>query len=308
MSGSRRYSLGEHRARFSVLALATGLGLMLGGCAATGDITGSLGSKTDAAQSQGDWRQRADSLAERYRRDPANPEVAIEYSRALRASGQRAQAAAVLHQSALRNPKNPKVAGAYGRALADNGQFGEALEALSRAHSPDQPDWRILNVQGAVLDQMGRNAEAKGLYQQALAINPEEPSVLSNLGLSYMLSKDLTQAETVLRRASAQPRADARVHQNLALVVGLQGRFDEAEQIVSKDLPPAEAQANVAYLREMLSQPNSWKQIGSMATPATPKPSATARRAPARQETRSLTAELRGTADLSTTASAQPAH
>ena len=45
------------------------------------------------------------------------------------------------------------------------------------------------------------------------------------------------------------------MRQNLALVVGLQGRFAEAETIAKGDLPSDEAQAaNVAYLREMLSQ------------------------------------------------------
>ena len=83
---------------------------------------------------------------------------------------------------------------------------------------------------------------------------PEEPSVLSNLGLSYVLSKDLPKAEEVLRRAYASTRADARVRQNLGLVVGLQGRFPEAESIVKADLPPDEAAANVAYLKEMLSR------------------------------------------------------
>ena len=41
---------------------------------------------------------------------------------------------------------------------------------------------------------------------------------------------------------------------NLALVVGLQGRFAEAESIVKADLPPEEAAANVAYLKQMLSR------------------------------------------------------
>ena len=77
---------------------------------------------------------------------------------------------------------------------------------------------------------------------------PEEPSVLSNLGLSYMLTRELPQAEETLRRAYANPRADARVRQNLALVVGLQGRFAEAETIAKGDLPADEAAANVAYL------------------------------------------------------------
>ena len=39
-----------------------------------------------------------------------------------------------------------------------------------------------------------------------------------------------------------------------ALVVGLQGRFAEAEGIVKADLPADEAAQNVAYLQEMLNR------------------------------------------------------
>jgi Flp pilus assembly protein TadD len=130
---------------------------------------------------------------------------------------------------------------------------------LARAHQPDQPDWRILSVQGAVLDQMGRHEDAQRYYATALRIVPDEPSVLSNLGLSYALSKDLVRAESTLRRASEQSRVDPRVRQNLALVVGLQGRFSEAEGIARADLPSDQAAANVAYLRQMLAQQNGWK-------------------------------------------------
>ena len=93
--------------------------------------------------------------------------------------------------------------------------------------------------------------------QRALKIVPDEPSVLSNLGLSYMLTRELPNAEQTLRRAYGNPRADARVRQNLALVVGLQGRFAEAETIAKGDLPAEEAAANVAYLREMLNRKDS---------------------------------------------------
>ena len=57
-----------------------------------------------------------------------------------------------------------------------------------------------------------------------------------------------------LRQAAAQNPIDPRVRQNLALVVGLQGRFAEAEDIARSDLPPDQAAANVAYLRQMLAQ------------------------------------------------------
>src|SRR5205814_6090663 len=92
------------------------------------------------------------------------------------------------------------------------------------------------------------------------------PSVLSNLGLSYALSKELKRAEETLRRASTKGTVDKRVGQNLALVVGLQGRFQEAETIARSDLPETEAAANVAYLRQMLAQKgnaNFKKSIGS---------------------------------------------
>jgi Flp pilus assembly protein TadD len=191
---------------------------------------------------------------ERYRADPKNPEAALAYGQALRASGQRSQAAAVLEQATIAHPGDKALLAGYGRALVDNGNFQQAFDVLSRAHSPDNPDWRILSVQGTALDQLGRHDEARRYYESALKIVPDEPTVLSNLGLSYVLSKDLPKAEEALRQAYASARADARVRQNLALVIGLQGRFAEAEQIVRADLPADEAAANVAYLKQMLSR------------------------------------------------------
>ena len=53
--------------------------------------------------------------------------------------------------------------------------------------------------------------------------------MLSNLGLSYALSRNLDLAEQTLRLAADQPGADARVRANLAMVLGLKGRFADAE-------------------------------------------------------------------------------
>jgi Flp pilus assembly protein TadD len=215
------------------------------------DITGSLTSKADSGGPT-DSQRALEVSGERYRANPKDAEAALAYGQALRANGQRAQAAAVLEQANIANPGNRQLLAAWGRALADNGNFQQAFDVLSKAHAPDNPDWRILSVQGTTLDQLGRHEEARRYYETALKIVPGEPSVLSNLGLSYMLTKELPKAEAVLRQAYASPRADSRVRQNLGLVVGLQGRFAEAEEIVKADLPPDEAAANVAYLKEML--------------------------------------------------------
>lgn len=245
---------GAFTARFAVIALVSiaPACLLLGACSAQrpagGDLTGSIPQGPNAG------RARLADLEKRYEQNPADAQTAIAYGAALRAAGQRAQGAAVLQQAAIRNPKDTAVLGAYGRALADTGQLQQALDVLSRAHTPDRPDWRILNVQGAVLDQMGRNAEAQGYYETALKIAPGEPSVLSNLGLSYALSKNLPRAEATLRQAVASPKADARVRQNLALVLSLEGRIGEAENLARADLPPAEAQASIDDLRRLAAR------------------------------------------------------
>ena len=235
----------------STLILALGLG----SCQTPGlsDITGSIENKADIGRA-GDPRRDADLYQERYRANPKDAEAALRYGKALRATGQRAQAVAVLEQATIAHPGNKQLLAAYGRALADNGNFQQAFEVLGRAHSPDDPDWRLLSAQGATLDQLGRYEEARQYYSSALKVVPDHPSVLSNLGLSYVLSKELPQAEDTLRRAHRLAPTDLRVRANLALAVGLQGRFAEAEKIVRADLPPAEAAANVTQLKQLLSR------------------------------------------------------
>src|SRR5262249_27964278 len=177
------------------------------GCVTTGSTTGTTdttGSIAPSAAPAGDadWRREAQAQGARYRANPNDPHVAIPHARALTPLGERQQAVSVLQQVSMKNPDSKPLLGAYGRALADVGNYTQALEVLGRAHTPDQPDWRILSAQGAVLDQMGRHQDAQLYYSSALKIMPDDPSVLSNLSLSYALAKDLPKAETTLRRAA----------------------------------------------------------------------------------------------------------
>ncbi len=224
------------------------------GCQLTSsDVTGSLGDKAEASRST-DPRRDVEVYAERYRANPKDADAALRYGKALRATGQKSQAVAVLEQATIANSENKLLLAGYGRALADNGNFQQAFDVLGRAHSPDDPDWRILSAQGATLDQLSRFEEARQYYSSALKIRADEPAVLSNLALSYVLSKDLPQAEETLRRANSRAGNDPRVRANLALVVGLRGNMAEAEKIARADLPPEEAAANVAQLKQLLSR------------------------------------------------------
>lgn len=214
----------------SILARAVAVAALsaaLGGCMTGRDVTGSIMttsasrdvSTPEAREAQ--WRKLAASYGAAYEKNPNDAATAYAYGITLRQLGQRAQALAVLESASIKHPEQRQILAAYGRALADVGRYDDALNVLARAHQREQPDWKILNAQGAILDQLGRSGEARGYYESALKIAPGEPSILSNLGLSYALNNDLAKAESVLAQAAQSSKADDKVRANLAMVQGL---------------------------------------------------------------------------------------
>jgi Flp pilus assembly protein TadD len=250
--------------RLLTISAAAIVAANLAGCAkdrlTTGSIMRSSGRPVEQ-MSVGELQSAARSVGSVYASNPNDKPTAMRYASVLQMNGDTDQSLAVMRKLAIAYPKDRDVLAAYGKALAANGQFEPALDAIRRAQTPEYPDWKLASAEGAILDQMGNAKDARDLYRKALELKPDEPSVLSNLGMSYLLEGDLRTAESYLRSAADKPGADSRVRQNLALVVGLQGRFDEAEQIASQELSSDQAQANVAYLRQMLAQQNSWKQL-----------------------------------------------
>lgn len=250
----------------AVLAL-----LSISGCATAPSkmTTGSIpqSSKPVEAMNGAELRAAAERIGKAYEKNPKDRNTGLAYANILHMTGNDAQALAVMQQVAIAHPTDRDVLAAFGKAQAAAGQLEQALSTIGRAQTPDRPDWKLYSAEGAVLDQLGRSAEARGRYRMALDLQPNEPTILSNLGMSYVLSGDLKTAETYMRTASNQSGADSRVRQNLALVVGLQGRFQEAEDIARRELSQEQADANVAYLRSMLSQQNSWKQLAAKDKP-----------------------------------------
>jgi Flp pilus assembly protein TadD len=217
-------------------------------------LTGSTGTVS--------LKQTADA-AKRWEADPANAKLALHYINLLKTMGQTDKALSVLAEVSKRNPQNHGLMTIYGKELAAAGRGDEAIGVLRQVAESGKADWKVHSALGMAYDQQGQFADARAAYQAGLAAKPGDVSVMNNLGMSYALEGNLPEAEKTFRQAVAQTRgADAaRLRQNLALVVGLQGRFDEAKQIASKDLPANEVEANMAYLKTMLAQPDPWQQL-----------------------------------------------
>ena len=200
-------------------------------------------------------------LAARYKAHPNDKRTIIYYSAALRAAGQAEQAVSVLEagQTIYKNDLDIKIA--YSKALTAAGRFSQALNVADDAIDPASPDWNALLVKGAILDQNGKNAEARAIYTQALLIAPGETSLEANLGLSYAMTSELDKAEDHLKKAAGMRGATSQIRQNLALVIGLQGRFDEARDMFARELPPEQVESNMNYIRALLTQQNRWDLI-----------------------------------------------
>lgn len=207
--------------------------------------------------------QATAKLGKAWQKDPKNIGKGLAYANGLESIGQTEQQVNVLKQLSGSHPANSKLAILYGKKLAQAGKSAEALPILERAAATPEADWRVHSALGSTYDQQGLYEKAQIAYGKALEMQPNELSVLNNMAMSYALQGDLVKAEATLRQASLLPNAatQPRIRQNLALVVGLQGRFEDSRKIASEDLPPAQVEANMAYLQKMLSQPNTWQQL-----------------------------------------------
>ena len=255
------------RLRSTTVLVPVLLAMSLTACNAVNDqgpdltVTNAISPLTDA-----DLDAAAIYWGDRYAADPTDRANTLNYAAVLMRLDRVTQAVAVLQNAAVAFPDDREVMAAYGKALATAGSFTEALTIIRRAQTPEQPDWKLLSAEAAILDQIGQNQEARIIYAQAIDIAPGEASLWSNLGMSYVLTGDLVTAERYLQHAASLPTADSRVRQNLALVLGLQGRLAEAEAIARQELSPAQAEANMAYLRAMLGDQDPWARLRAEGT------------------------------------------
>ena len=257
-------------------------GALLSGCSAglqETSLLSSMGSTTPsevadpATKSKTDLEKATAYWAKEFGSNPRNIDAGVNYAKNLKAMGEKDRAIAVLQQASMYNSDHKGLASEYGRLALESDQAQLAEKLLARAEDPLKPDWKIISAQGAAIAKQGRHRDAIPLFERALALSADNPSILNNLGMAQAMNGDAAKAEVTLRRATEQPGASPRVRQNLALVLGLQGKFEEAKQIAGADLSPEKAAASVAYLRNMVDDQAAAGGQASGAVPA-PAPSA----------------------------------
>ncbi len=252
----------RHAGSFCRFGAAIVIAVSMTGCKTASISSGSPDTFSTASVGEASVKETA-ALGNKYRADPKNIKVGIAYSKQLKALGQADAGLKVLTDLSKHHPDDMRLQAYYGKQLVNAGRWRKADGVLRRVIAAGKADWKTYSALGSALDQGGKHEEARQYYQTALKAKPGQISVMNNIGMSYMLQGNLGQAEQAFRGAMATPAGakEPRIRQNLALTVGLQGRFEEARDIASRDLEPAQVEANMAYLRKMLSQQNRWQKL-----------------------------------------------
>lgn len=210
--------------------------------------------KADTLSQMSFWAKQTDLY-------PDDPVAAAEFVNALRRGHQPDRAVEAGALALQRMADDKELRRAYAHALLALGRGAESVLILSELVQEDSQDWRARDALGVALDQAGRPVQARQAYQAALALVPDSVGVMTNLGVSYLLTGDAAKAEEVLRKAVELPGASAETRQNLALAIGLQGRFGEAEDIQRVDLAPEQVASNVSFMRNLLSDGRRWEDL-----------------------------------------------
>lgn len=187
-----------------------------------------------------------------YAKNPANAEAAVAYAKNLKALGSKSEAFAVLERASQANADSKLVAGEYGRLAFEMEKVSLAAQLLEFADDPVRPDWRVVSARGAALAKLGKYKDAVQHLERANMLAPEQISVQNNLALAYAMNGDPQKAETLLRQAVARDGGNAKAKQNLALVLGLQGKYDEATEIGSTAVAADVARQNTSLVRQMV--------------------------------------------------------
>jgi Flp pilus assembly protein TadD len=191
--------------------------------------------------------------AREFKLDPNDADAGVKLSLALRTLGRHQEAADVAQKVLAIQPKNVAALFELARAEVSAGQGFYAIEPMKLAASLNPKDvlpWRLL---GVAYDQNKQPELAGAAYDHALQLSPDNPQTLTNFALFRATHGAPEAAEALLRKAVSQPGAGAAERQNLALILGLEGKFGEAESLLRQDLPPPAADADLAYLHALAS-------------------------------------------------------
>lgn len=130
-----------------------------------------------------------------------------------------------------------------------SGQTSEAIRhyELARDLDPKSYQW-VARRLGFLYERLGDPYRAKIEYDKAYKLNPNDVTLLDDVGYFYYSYGRFEQAEEFFRKALAIDPSFEGAWINLGLTLGAQGQYQQAYEAFVRAVTPAESRANVALV------------------------------------------------------------
>jgi len=149
-----------------------------------------------------------------------------------------------------KRPPEPRTLYALAKILVAQGRDDQAQFVLARLMH-EHPKFIMAYIEQAEIHMRhDRNNAAETILSEGLAVLPKDPVLLNNLGMCYMFRRDYQRALAQFRTATAAAPDNARYRVNLALALGLLGRYEESLAVYKQALSADEAHFNLAVICE----------------------------------------------------------
>lgn len=241
------------------LMTACGVVLLLAGCAGMSQsgsnakinksAVANLRAEANAIEKQGKLKEAAAMYAKIYAADESDIGSLVGFSRTLRKMGHVTRARNVMEQDSARFSSNPFYLVELAKIDLAEKKSNEAISHADAAIKADPDHWPAYSVMGVALDMKGDYATAAGHYQKALTLSKGDPGVLNNYALSRAQAGDLNKGIALLQDAVTQGKATPEVRQNLALLYGVQGKYEKAKAVGEMDLDSKSVESNISYYK-----------------------------------------------------------
>lgn len=184
-------------------------------------------------------------------KDKENPIYIIGLANSLRQLGQLEEANHHYNRMLKLQPDNLDALEGKGLCLMNTGEPQSAGDYFQKVMAKDNKRWRTLNAIGILFVMKDMRKEALAYFVEAQNANPNEPAILNNMGLALALAQQYDQSIATLKQVGdnldkndpQKKRADL----NLALVYGLAGDIERAEEVAGRHLKESALNNNLGF-------------------------------------------------------------
>ena len=147
-------------------------------------------------------------------------------------------------------PPSAKTLHSMARIFAAQGRDAEAEFVLKKVMN-DYPGFMPAYVEMSEIHMRQRQVEsAIHVLEAGLAVSPGDAVLLNDIGMCWVVKEDCERALQLFTKAAAADPDNARYRANMAMSVGMLGRYDEALTLYKQVLSPADAHYNLGVLCE----------------------------------------------------------